>query len=413
MKKSALSIIFFTVFIDLLGFGILIPILPIFASRQLAISDFAIGILFASFSLVQFLFNPVLGRLSDKYGRRPLILLSLSSTVISYIIFAFAGSFWVLLISRLLAGFGGSNIAVAQAYIADVTPVEQRSRGMGMIGMAFGLGFMLGPMAGGLLSGYGYSVAGLASAAFSFTALFFAFFMLKESLPAKTEISASQASKQKLFDVQSALKTFRNPDQGILILLFFLITFSGANIFGTFALLGNKVYGFNNQQIGLLFTIMGVTSAVVQGGFTKLLTENFKEKTLIAVGTFIMIFGLALLPYGGNFLGLAIIISVQAVGTGILQPVVLSMVSKYTAQNEQGEVLGLNQSMSALARVLGPLWGGFAFEFIGYEFPFLTGAAFMAICFLFSLWLLRSHRFVKSQFESLDKDSLDKHSISI
>lgn len=397
MKKTALLIIFLTVFIDLLGFGILIPILPIFASKQLGITDFEIGILFASFSLVQFIFNPIMGRMSDKYGRRPLILISLVSTVISYIIFSFANSFWLLLLSRLLAGFGGSNIAVAQAYIADVTPVEERSKGMGLIGMAFGMGFMLGPMVGGFLSGFGYSVAGLVSAGFSFTALFFAFFMLKESLNfgQNTAGETPAAPQGKIFDVEFTRKVLKNSDVSILIFLFFLVTFSSANIFGTFALLGNKVYKLNDRHVGYLFTIMGVVSAAVQGGLIKFLAGKIKDKVLIAAGTFIMIFGLGLLPYGGNFAGLALIISIQAVGTGMLQPVVLSMISKYAGENEQGGVLGLNQSLSALARVLGPLWGGFSFEYIGYEFPFITGAVFMFFSFLFSLALLRSQRFNK------------------
>lgn len=394
MKKTALLIIFLTVFIDLLGFGILIPILPIFASKQLNISDFGIGILFASFSLVQFLFNPILGKLSDKYGRRPLILISLCSTVISYIVFSFANSFWLLLLSRVLAGFGGSNIAVAQAYIADVTTPSERSRGMGLIGMAFGMGFMLGPVVGGFLSGYGYAVAGLVSAGFSFLALFFAFFMLKESLNFAS-VKSGEVVEKKLFDIDFMLKTLKNLDTGILIVLFFFITFSSANIFGTFALLGNKIYHFNNQQIGALFTIMGVVSAVIQGGAIRFLHGKVSEKMLIVTGTFLMIFGIGLLPYGGGFIGVAVVNAVQAVGVGILQPVVLSMVSKYTAENEQGAVLGLNQSLSALARVLGPLWGGFAFEFLGYQFPFLTGGAFMTLTFIFSLYLLKTKRYEK------------------
>ncbi|MCB9250419.1 MAG: MFS transporter [Ignavibacteriales bacterium] len=166
--KASLSIIFVTVFIDLLGFGLLIPILPTFASKELAMSDFQIGMVVAIFSLMQFIFNPIIGNYSDKIGRRPIILVSLLLTSISYIIFSFAHTFLLLLVSRMLAGFGGSNIAVAQAYIADVTTPKERTKGMGMIGAAFGLGFVFGPMLGGILSGYGYEVVGYTAAGFSF-----------------------------------------------------------------------------------------------------------------------------------------------------------------------------------------------------------------------------------------------------
>jgi MFS family permease len=381
-----------TVFIDLLGFGILIPILPVFASKQLHISDFGIGVLFASFSFVQFIFNPILGKLSDKYGRRPLILISLCCTITSYIIFSFAGSFFILLVSRLLGGFGGSNISVAQAYIADITPKSHRSKGMGLIGMAFGLGFVFGPVVGGILSGYGYSVAGFGSAAFSTIALIFAFFVLQESLK-KEDREKVEKANQKVFDLKEAVRILRHPDIGLLILLFFVVTFSGANIFGTYALLGYKLYGFTNIQIGYLFGILGIVGAVVQGGLIRILSRKFSDKVLILAGSFLMIFGIGLMPYSINFLGMAITVSILSIGTGIVQPIVLAMVSKYSPDEDQGVILGINQSLSALGRVLGPLWGGFAFDFLGYQFPFLTGSAFMLLTFIFSVFLLRDKKY--------------------
>ena len=169
-KKSALGLIFLTVFIDLLGFGILIPILPTFAKKELLVDETAIGIVVAIYSFVQFIFNPILGRLSDKYGRKPLIVISLFINSIGYIIFAFTTSYIVLLLSRIVAGIGGSSISGAQAYIADVTTKEDRTKGMGMIGAAFGLGFVFGPFMGGILSNYGYMITGFASASFSMLA---------------------------------------------------------------------------------------------------------------------------------------------------------------------------------------------------------------------------------------------------
>lgn len=389
MKKASLSVIFLTVFIDLMGFGILIPILPTFATKELGISDFEIGMVIAIYSLVQFLLNPVFGKISDKIGRRPVILISLLMTAISYVIFSFTHTFLMLLLSRLLAGFGGSNIGVAQAYIADITTKEERSKGMGLIGAAFGLGFVFGPLAGGILSKYGYDVAGFGAAGFSSIAFLFAFFALPESNLDRTE---SKKFEIKMFDLQFTKETMKRPVIGMTILMFFIIVFSMANIYGTFALIGYKVYHFTDQQIGYLFGLIGIVGAVIQGGGIRYISNKFNERTLILSGTVFMTIGLGMIPYGQNFLGVAIVGSVLAIGTGILQPTILSMVSKYSHDNEQGAILGLNQSMASFARVLGPLWGGFAFDFFGYEAPFITGAIFTFLTFLIAAVLLNSNK---------------------
>lgn len=383
-KKASLGIIFFTVFIDLLGFGILIPILPLFASQNLKITDFEIGVVIAAFSFVQFLFNPVLGKLSDKIGRRPLIVTTLFITSISYLIFTFAQSFWILLISRILAGFGGSNIGVAQAYIADVTTKEERAKGMGLIGAAFGLGFLFGPMIGGILSHYGYEYAGYGSAGFSFLAAMFSLIFLPES---KKKEYSIKMDKIKIFDYKFAVETFKVPFTGMLIFMFFLIVFSMANIYGTFPIIGSKYYGFSNKEITYLYVIMGLIGAVIQGGLMKYLTEKVRDKNLVIFGMVVLSLGLGLIPFGFNFYGVLISISLLSVGSGILQPVIISMISKYSPEHNQGATLGLSQSLSALGRVLGPLWGGFAYDFIGFRSPFLTGAiiSFLALIISFNM----------------------------
>lgn len=388
-KKASLTIIFVTIFIDLMGFGILIPILPTFASKSLGISDFGIGAVVAVFSLMQFFFNPLLGNLSDRLGRRPIILITQLMTAASYIMFSFSDSFMILFLSRMLAGLGGSNIGVAQAYIADITTKEERSKGMGMIGAAFGLGFVFGPIIGALLSKYGYHVAGFASAAFSFTAFVFALFMLPESNSRK---ESSAKHRLKIFDAAYTKKILTHPEIGLLIILFFIIIFSMANIYGTFAILGYKVYHFSDQQNGMLFGIVGIVSAIIQGGLMRYLSNKFSDRSLILTGTILMALGLGFIPYGINFMGVSIVISVLAIGTGILQPTIPGMISKVSPEDEQGSILGINQSFSALARVVGPLWGGFSYDFIGYQFPFLTGAFFTLVTFLLSYYLLKSER---------------------
>ena len=388
-NKASLSIIFLTIFIDLMGFGILIPILPTFASKELGVSDFGIGSIVAVFSLMQFIFNPMMGKLSDKIGRRPVILVTQLMTAASYLIFAFLNSFLLLFLSRMLAGLGGSNIGVAQAYIADITTREERAKGMGVIGAAFGLGFVFGPVIGAVLARYGYHVAGIGSAFFTLSAFTFAFFRLPESLKEK---KSDDKFKIKLFDFAFAIQVLTNPSISFLIILLFLIIFSIANIFGVFALIGYKFYHFTDQQNGMLFGLVGLVGAIVQTGFIRSLSQNLSDKTIVLIGILFMIVGLTLIPYGGNFTGVAIVISIMAVGSGVLQPIIPSMISKYSPENQQGAILGFSQSISAFARVLGPLWGGFSYDMFGYQYPFLTGAFFTLITFIVSFFMLKSDK---------------------
>jgi multidrug resistance protein len=368
------------VFIDLLGFGILIPILPTFCTTKLHVNETAVGIAIAVYSLVQFIFNPLFGKFSDKNGRKRVIVICLILNALGYIIFAFSNTYLELIISRIVGGIGGSSIGVAQAYIADVTTKENRSKGMGLIGAAFGLGFVFGPLFGGLLSKFGYEVTGFASAGFSTLAFLFTVFMLPE-----THQKANKREVKKIIDIRALKTVFRKPDLALLIMLFFILTFSSANIYATVALLGNQVYHFSDLQNGYIFGIVGLVGALVQGGLIRVLSKSIHDIKLITTGSILMTLGLVFLPYGGNFLGLAIVSIVLALGIGILQPILLSLVSKVTSDEEQGITLGINQSFSAFARVLGPLWGGFVFQFLGYAFPFLSGAVFTLIIVVLSL----------------------------
>jgi multidrug resistance protein len=384
-SKTGLSLIFLTVFIDLLGFGILIPILPSFAIKELGVDEAAVGIAIAIYSLVQFIFNPILGRLSDKHGRKPVIVLCLLINALGYVIFAFTSSYLILLVSRIVAGVGGSSIAVAQAYIADVTTKENRSKGMGLIGSAFGLGFVFGPLIGGFLSKLGYMETGLGAASFSFIAFIVTMILLPES---HLDRSKFVETKRRIFNFDAVLKAFKNPNLAILISLFFILTFSFANIYGTFALLGLQVYGFTDLQNGYMFGIIGFSSALVQGGLIGPLTKYIGKKRILIIGSFLIMVTLAIIPYAGNFLWLAVDSIFLSFGTGMLQPTLLSLISEVASDTEQGITLGVNQSLSALARMFGPLWGGFAFEFFGYPFPFLTGAAFMFLIVIAAIFYI-------------------------
>jgi DHA1 family tetracycline resistance protein-like MFS transporter len=375
-NRTALTLIFLTVFIDLLGFGILIPILPTFATIKLNMDETMIGVVLAVYSFMQFLFNPLLGKLSDKYGRKPIITICLFLNAIGYVIFAFTHSFEVLIISRIVGGIGGSSVSVAMAYIADVTTKENRAHGMGLIGAAFGLGFVFGPLIGGVLSKYGYPVTGFGSAAFSFLAFLTTLIFLPES---NVNLQKSKENVRKILDVSALKKVFTHPSVGVLIILFFIQTFAMANIYGTFALIGFEHYHFTDMQNGLMYGILGLVSAIVQGGLLKVFTKIMDQKVLLKFGSIAMMLGLVLIPYGINFAGLAIVVSLLSLGSGILQPTILSMISTIASETEQGITLGANQSMSSLARVLGPFWGGFVFQYLGYQWPFLTGGIVLLI----------------------------------
>jgi DHA1 family tetracycline resistance protein-like MFS transporter len=375
-NRTALTLIFLTVFIDLLGFGILIPILPTFATIKLNMDETMIGVVLAVYSFMQFLFNPLLGKLSDKYGRKPIITICLFLNAIGYVIFAFTHSFEVLIISRIVGGIGGSSVSVAMAYIADVTTKENRAHGMGLIGAAFGLGFVFGPLIGGVLSKYGYPITGFGSAAFSFLAFLTTLIFLPES---NVNLQKSKENVRKILDVSALKKVFTHPSVGVLIILFFIQTFAMANIYGTFALIGFEHYHFTDMQNGLMYGILGLVSAIVQGGLLKVFTKIMDQKVLLKFGSIAMMLGLVLIPYGINFAGLAIVVSLLSLGSGILQPTILSMISTIASETEQGITLGANQSMSSLARVLGPFWGGFVFQYLGYQWPFLTGGIVLLI----------------------------------
>jgi DHA1 family tetracycline resistance protein-like MFS transporter len=384
-NRSALTLIFLTVFIDLLGFGILIPILPTFAVSKLHVSETAVGVAIAIYSLVQFVFNPLFGKISDKKGRKPIILVCLLLNASGYIIFAFSNTYLLLIISRVIGGIGGSSIGVAQAYIADITTKENRSKGMGMIGAAFGLGFVFGPLFGGLLSKFGYMVTGFGSAGFSTLAFLFTAFLLPESLLKK---DTGKIEAKKILNIPAMKSVFKKRDLSLLVILFFILTFTTANIYAIVPLLGYQVYKFSNLQNGYIFGIVGFVGALVQGGLIRIVSNSVSDLKLVTIGSILMMAGFALLPYGGNFLGLAVIAVILALGIGILQPILLSLVSKVTSDEEQGITLGINQSFSAFARVLGPLYGGFTFEFLGYTFPFLSSAAFTLIIVVLSVVML-------------------------
>ncbi len=380
MKRSPLAIIFITVFIDLVGFGIVLPLLPYYAESYGA-SALLVGLLSTSYSLMQFIFTPVWGRLSDRYGRRPLILMSLAGSCTGFLIFGLARSLLFLFIGRMVAGIAGAIIPTTNAYIADVTSPENRAKGMGLVGAAFGLGFVLGPAIGGVLAPYGYDKPALLASAMAGMNLVFAYFKLPESLTDEIRIRASR----RRFDMQTLKGALLHPRIGLLLSMYFVVTFAFSNMEATFGLLNEHRYSLTARQTGYLFTLIGVLISLMQGAVVGRLVKQWGESSCIAVGTFTMIFGLGLLPFAPNIALYCGIISLMAFGTGINNPSITGLLSRSTHVDEQGGIMGIAQSMASLGRILGPIWGGYTFGTLGIKWPFLSAACFMALAFLLSL----------------------------
>lgn len=371
-----MPILFLIVLIDLIGFGVVIPLLPYYALHFDA-SPIEVTSMMACYSLAQLFCSPLLGRLSDRVGRRPVLLVSLVASVLSYIWLGLASSLWMLFAARLLAGAGAGNIAAAQAYVADTTTPQNRAKGMGMIGAAFGLGFTIGPALGGIVAGANPSAAALArpaflAAALSAAAFVLAFARLKESLTPEARGLAARAGRLSL--ARSALA---RPALRQLILLFFVTICAFAGLETTFALWANSKFGWGPSQVGLIFGFVGVVLVVVQGGLLRPLSRWYGEAPLVVGGAALIALGLLCLPFAGSLASVLVIMAVLSVGMGLLNPSVTSLVSRAAGEDERGGILGVNQSAQSLARILGPWMAGIVFTAAGRSAPYFLSALIM------------------------------------
>lgn len=377
-RRAALTVLFLTVFVDLLGFGIVIPFLPLYAARM-HVSAAGIGLILSAYSLAQFLAAPILGRLSDHFGRRPIIMLGLFGSSLSYVIYGFAGSFAWLLISRAAHGACAGTISTAQAYVADTTDERGRAHGMGMIGAAFGLGFVLGPGIGGLLGHSDLRVPVFFAAALTFANLLFAAVRLPESHQPN---QAARLEFAHLFEPFARMPA--RLSDGRLTSLFgvaFLGTFAMAAFEATFAMMAPAVYGYGPTGVGGLLAYTGLIQAVVQGYLLGKIAPRAGEARLIKFGLIAFAIGLAPLASAGAHGGLFALLALLAIGYGFASPSVASLISKRAARHLQGEVLGVNQSAMSLARIFGPIAGGVIYGSIGPNAAYI-GAALAVIAAL-------------------------------
>lgn len=368
-------ILFLTVFIDLLGFGIVIPFLPLFVERM-HISAGGIGLVLAIYSAAQFVCAPILGRVSDRIGRRPIIMLGLLGSSVSYVIYGFAGSFAILLLSRAIHGACAATISTAQAYIADTTAESERARGMGMIGAAFGLGFVLGPAIGGLLGQASLHTPVFFAAGLTFANLIFAALALPESHPPAPGARIGLLSAATRFAGFS--RDLANPFLMRLFAIAFLITAAMAAFEVTFAIMVPAVYGYGALGVGALLAYAGLIQAITQGYLLGKLVARMGESRVLLAGMLVFIIGLAPLASLGSHAALLIFLALLSLGYGFASPAEATLISKGAERHLQGEVLGLNQSAMSLARIAGPIGGGLVYQFFGPAAPYFAGAALAA-----------------------------------
>jgi DHA1 family tetracycline resistance protein-like MFS transporter len=330
------------------------------------------------YSLAQFFFSPLLGRLSDRWGRRPVLLVSLAFSVASYVWLGFADALWMLFVARLVSGAGAGNIAAAQAYIADVTTPETRAKGMGMLGAAFGLGFTVGPALGGAIAGSEPTASALARPAFvaaglSALAFFLVLALLKESAPMGMRGMGGRASRWQVARSVSAKPALRH-----LILLLFATISAFAGMETTFALWANSAFGWGPYEVGLIFLYVGLVLVVVQGGLLGRLSHRFGEARLVVAGAALITLGLAGLPFAVSLPRLLVINTCLALGMGLLNPSITSLISRQADAGERGGVMGVSQAASSLARIIGPALAGPLFTLFGRNAPYYAGAVVMA-----------------------------------
>lgn len=397
--RSSLLVVFLIVFIDLVGFGIVVPMLPLLADEFHA-SKSEIGLLAASYSAMQFLFAPLWGRLSDRVGRRPVLLVSIAGGVVAMTVAAMTSSLALLFAARILAGIAGANIGTAQAVVADITTPEERGKGMGMIGAAFGLGFIFGPAIGGLLGTESVTAAlaagisrqagpGVAAALvpttfappFLFAALLgainllLAYRILPETLPRERRRRGAAPSRRVALRDALAAPGVR----GVLALNFAMVSAFGC-FEVVFSLFMKGRFGWGAQRIGYVFAWIGIWVVLVQGGAIGPLMRRFGETRLLPAGLLLVGIGFSLLPTVGGVPALLALSATIAAGNGLNMPSVNSLVSRLSRQDQQGGVLGIHQSIGSLSRVIGPAAGGAIFDHFGVTAPFFAAGGLMLLC---------------------------------
>jgi DHA1 family tetracycline resistance protein-like MFS transporter len=392
MNNKRLFNIFIIVFIDLLGFGLILPLLPFYAD-EFGATPFLVGLLTAIYAAAQLVGAPLLGRLSDRFGRRPILLISILGTFLGFLLFGFAVPvgqklaallgmpsnqmiLLILFISRALDGFTGGNISVAQAYITDVTTEKDRAKGLGLVGAAFGLGFVFGPAMGGFLSSYGFSVPAFAAAGLSAINLVMVTLWLPESLP-KEDREASALNKKPKVSANALIEVLRRPKVGPILSVSFFYGLAFALFSTMFSLFAQYKLDLDARQTGYVLAYVGVLIALVQGAGVGPISKRFPDRWIILISTIILTISLLIWAFTGSIILLLIIMIPLAGTSGVLNTVLRSSLTKVVDKEEVGGILGISSSFESLTRVIAPSLGGLLLGSLGTWAPGVAGAVIM------------------------------------
>ncbi|HEX7051278.1 MAG TPA: MFS transporter [Longimicrobiales bacterium] len=379
MKTSPLAVLFAAVLVDMVGFGIVLPLLPFYA-ESMGATPLEVTLLIASFSAMQLVAAPLWGRLSDRRGRRPLIVAGLFASAISYLIFGLADSLALLLVSRMAAGAAGGTISVAQAYVADSTAAEDRARGLGLLGAAAGLGVMLGPAIGGFFSQWGLGAPGFVAAALCAANAVAAVLLLTESRPSAARASSGDVGQAAT--LRGWLRAMTRFPLWLLLCVYFLSISSFTAMTSVLALYAERAFGLDARGMGIVFTLAGGMSVVVRGVLLGPLVRRLGEPRTARLGALALACAILLVALIPNAWWLGATVALHALGAGTLFPTLASLVSRATDAHSQGSVLGGSQVVGGLGRVLGPIWAGILFQRLGIATPFEVGGALVVFAWL-------------------------------
>lgn len=366
--RQSLLVLFSVVVLDLIGFGIVVPILPFYA-KQYGANATILGLLLASYSAMQFLFSPIWGRLSDRIGRKKVLLVTIAGSALSLTLLGTANSLALLFVGRLLSGAFAANISVASAYVSDVTTEENRAKGMGLIGAAFGIGFLLGPALGGILSRHGYHVPLLAAAGLSLLNLVYAFVQLPE--PTHHHHVEEKIKTSLLKDHPALLR---------LCLVSFVFTVAVNQLESTFAFFMMQRFAYDAIHVSYILAMMALIMVGIQGGLIRILSQRYGEIFLLIAGSLMLTVSFAAVPWSPTVALLLLPLGIASVGRAISQPALMSLVSKKSPPHRRGAVMGTFQASASLGRVIGPMIAGYLFD-LSIPYPFYLAGALMVVVF--------------------------------